>query len=519
MERVARFVGCFIVAIIVGGVLVYAGRPGALSLTTASLRPLKDLRLLDRVLADQPNALADQPNVTAPPPSSAHHQAPLHAAPEPDLNNGTRPTGDRHPPSPLTSASSESSPNVTRTAVVCRYTPTPELCNASDARLNPYREGGVRSAVRESAVDPEALLAAYRREPGLRQLMDLLEHTHLPEGPAGCRLRGREPPGQAAPPGARLCVTPDSLNPFVLEQGFSAFQDAGPFFRPPLRLMKQWFRYQGFPYVTGQGFMKMADFEYETDNWLFGRRHIRFDDAKLANRSLVYWHLEGKDLKTLRRRISELTHHVFIICNSLDEPEFQDWLLDNPFILKVFSVNIPAARASHPKLFPIPLGIRYTTSDVAQQARAMKRRIPPRDLLLASFTVGHGTTRAKRRGRVLQVLEAHFRFSQEELERKNPKYNEEVLSHKFVLSPPGLGLDAYRTWQALYFGRIPIVGPDLPASLYRDLPVLQVRDWGVLTPAYLAGQWSAMTRRRYATQKLTLLWWLRTILRECLLTP
>lgn len=30
---------------------------------------------------------------------------------------------------------------------------------------------------------------------------------------------------------------------------------------------------------------------------------------------------------------------------------------------------------------------------------------------------------------------------------------------KFVLSPPGLGLDAYRTWQALYFGRIPIVGP------------------------------------------------------------
>lgn len=42
---------------------------------------------------------------------------------------------------------------MTRTAVVCRYTPTPELCNASDARLNPYREGGVRSAVRESAVE------------------------------------------------------------------------------------------------------------------------------------------------------------------------------------------------------------------------------------------------------------------------------------------------------------------------------------------------------------------------------
>eukprot|EP00668_Euglena_longa_P034800 GGOE01044673.1.p1 GENE.GGOE01044673.1~~GGOE01044673.1.p1 ORF type:complete len:516 (+),score=117.18 GGOE01044673.1:116-1663(+) len=515
MEKAARFAGCFILVVIIGGVLVSSGQPGAL-ITTATLRPLKDLQIFDQ-------GPAKPPNVTLPlSPSAGHVDAVVlqvgNATGQPLIKNRTRtPTGALQPsgpgamqPSgpPRPATAGELGPNMTRMVVVCQYTPTPELCNGSHTQHNVYLGGGAHSTTRESPTDPAVLLTAYRQEPGLRQLMDLFERTHLPDV-AGCQLRGKEPPGQAAPAGGRLCVMPDSLNPFVLEEDFRAFQDAGPFFQPPARLMKQWFRYQVHPILL----------EYETDNWLFGRRHIHFDDAKLANRSLVYWHLEGRDLRTLRRRISELTHHIFIICNSLDEPEFQDWLLDNPFILKVFSVNVPSTKASHPKLFPIPLGIRYTTADVVQQGRTLKRRIPPRDLLLASFTVGHGTMRAKRRGRVLQVLEAHFRFSQEDLERKNPKYNEAVLSHKFVLSPPGLGLDAYRTWQALYFGRVPIVGPDLPPSLYRDLPVLQVQDWGVLTPAFLERQWQQLTRQKYSTQKLTLLWWLRTILRECLLTP
>jgi hypothetical protein len=54
--------------------------------------------------------------------------------------------------------------------------------------------------------------------------------------------------------------------------------------------------------VDGFGFMKLADAEYESYNWLFGRGHRqnRFNASVLPNRSLVYWHLAGADLEVLR---------------------------------------------------------------------------------------------------------------------------------------------------------------------------------------------------------------------------
>jgi len=341
----------------------------------------------------------------------------------------------------------------------------------------------------------------------------MFERTHLPERCAG--PKGSTP--AAVTPGS--CVTGDALNPLVLRQRFRDYQDAGPFPRPPLAPRNQWFRYQGFPYVTGQGFMKLADFEYETDNWLFGRRHIHFNASRLENRSLVYWHLEGKDLRTLRKRIPELGCHIFVICNSVDDPEFPDWLLNNPYILKVFSVNIPAAKSLHPKLVPLPLGIRFTASEAVQEGRAMKRDHPPGGLLLASFSIGKGTPRADRRRRVLQAVAAEFHFSPPEVEQRNPNYTESVLRHKFILAPPGLGLDTYRAWQALYLGRVPVIGPELPSSLYDGLPVLQVSDWATLTPSTLAAAWANLTHRTYTPEKLTIHWWVRLILRTCLLTP
>eukprot|EP00669_Euglena_mutabilis_P005004 TRINITY_DN16374_c0_g1_i1.p1 TRINITY_DN16374_c0_g1~~TRINITY_DN16374_c0_g1_i1.p1 ORF type:complete len:150 (+),score=35.63 TRINITY_DN16374_c0_g1_i1:146-595(+) len=149
----------------------------------------------------------------------------------------------------------------------------------------------------------------------------------------------------------------------------------------------------------------------------------------------------------------------------------------------------------------------------------MKRDHPPGGLLLASFSIGKSTPRADRRRRVLQALAAEFQLSPPEVEKRNPNYTESVLRHKFILAPPGLGLDTYRAWQALYLGRVPVIGPELPSSLYDGLPVLQVSDWATLTPSTLAAAWANLTHRTYTPEKLTIHWWVRLILRTCLLTP
>ena len=96
-----------------------------------------------------------------------------------------------------------------------------------------------------------------------------------------------------------------------------------------------------------------------------------------------------------------------------------------------------------------------------------------------------------------------------------------VLGSRFTLSPPGNGIDTYRTWEAMYMGRVPIVDSTLPAFLYEDLPCLVVDSWFEVTPARLNATWAAMHRHApgYNLDKLWAPWWLLYMIRHCLVVP
>ena len=58
-----------------------------------------------------------------------------------------------------------------------------------------------------------------------------------------------------------------------------------------------------------------------------------------------------------------------------------------------------------------------------------------------------------------------------------------------MVSPQGKGRACHREWEALSAGAIPLVDWDASramAELYEDMPVLRVRDWRAVTPAFLA---------------------------------
>ena len=48
---------------------------------------------------------------------------------------------------------------------------------------------------------------------------------------------------------------------------------------------------------------------------------------------------------------------------------------------------------------------------------------------------------------------------------------------KFVISPPGNGIDCHRTWEALYVGCIPIVITDKIYDNFKELPILQIDNY------------------------------------------
>ena len=55
----------------------------------------------------------------------------------------------------------------------------------------------------------------------------------------------------------------------------------------------------------------------------------------------------------------------------------------------------------------------------------------------------------------------------------------------FIISPHGNGLDCHRTWEAIWVGTYPIVKESTLDYLYKDLPVVIVKNWSDITENFL----------------------------------
>lgn len=86
--------------------------------------------------------------------------------------------------------------------------------------------------------------------------------------------------------------------------------------------------------------------------------------------------------------------------------------------------------------------------------------------------------------------------------------------YAFSISPHGNGLDCHRTWEDLVLGCIVIVKKSALDPLYKDLPVVIVKDWAEVTQEnmnlWLAKYGDAFTNSTYR-QKLTNQYWLNKI--------
>lgn len=61
-------------------------------------------------------------------------------------------------------------------------------------------------------------------------------------------------------------------------------------------------------------------------------------------------------------------------------------------------------------------------------------------------------------------------------------YLRKLKEYKYIISPPGNGIDCHRNWEAIYCGCIPIVlDSHFTKSMYSDLPVLIIKDYSDIT--------------------------------------
>ena len=82
-----------------------------------------------------------------------------------------------------------------------------------------------------------------------------------------------------------------------------------------------------------------------------------------------------------------------------------------------------------------------------------------------------------------------------------------VSSSRFVLSPHGVGLDCYRTYEALYLGAYVVVKKSSLDEMYKNLPVLIVDQWSDVTEQLLNDTYHRFIRTDFDFDKLFTKYW------------
>lgn len=83
----------------------------------------------------------------------------------------------------------------------------------------------------------------------------------------------------------------------------------------------------------------------------------------------------------------------------------------------------------------------------------------------------------------------------------------DMTKYAFVISPPGVGLDCHRTYEALCLGCIPIVIGGFFNSIFKDLPVLIVKSWSDVTQELLNQTLIDFKDKPFNYEKLDLQYW------------
>ncbi len=226
------------------------------------------------------------------------------------------------------------------------------------------------------------------------------------------------------------------------------------------------------PYITGDGFRSIADHIYDETNKTINLKKIKDNDIIFVNRLFLDDFFSEIHPKIDNKYVL-LTHNHY-------EPITKKYIekIDEK-ITKWYSQNV---LISHPKIVTIPLGIEnlyYYQNGIIKYFNKFKKTKKQKNKILFGFNIN--TNPEERRPAYENIRKNNY--AEKITGWPNPKEYLKLLSkYKFVLSPPGKGVDCIRTWEAMYLNVVPIVKRSKLTTYYEEigLPIWVVEEWSEL---------------------------------------
>ena len=267
-------------------------------------------------------------------------------------------------------------------------------------------------------------------------------------------------------------------------------------------------RRPSYPLITGDGFRALAEHILDEDVC-----HIDLEAFKKGDIVFVKTEFLDRFTQEFLPKISK--PFILITHNSdCDIPGRWNYLLHDPIIITWFGQNVLSRE--HPKLHPIPIGItnRYNyNGESSIYFSAIKKaqnhpRHPKQTLVYWNMNIN--TSPEERKKSYEHFSTKSFCLTLHQLVPfKNYIHN--LLKAQFVVSPRGNGLDCHRTWEALYFGAIPIVKRSGIDELFEDLPVVIIEDWNQVSEEFLKNKLLHLNASPHALEKLWFPYWKKLI--------
>jgi hypothetical protein len=242
-----------------------------------------------------------------------------------------------------------------------------------------------------------------------------------------------------------------------------------------------------YPYVTGMGFRNRAhtiydEFHQDDPSAVMFDGHVVFVKTDLV--APFFSHVMPKIYRSIR-----LITHNSAIGISKDHEVY----LNDPRIISWHAQN---ANFEHPKLFSLPLGLanqRWAHGDLNIIRKVSTARINRDNLVYMNFDLN---TNRERRSMVYDKFHGKD-YVLETPSKSFADYLRDLRSSKYVLSPPGRGIDCHRVWESILMGAIPIVERSHNMSFYEEMPIILVDDWDTISKEWLEGQYDEIKSKDF----------------------
>lgn len=262
-------------------------------------------------------------------------------------------------------------------------------------------------------------------------------------------------------------------------------------------------RPSSYPYIAGDTFRAIANFILDETN-------LNFNPKDVKNGDIIFLKIDYLEFFFINFHPQIDNKYILITHNGdYSAPGKFAHMLDDEKLIMWFGQNSDINY--HPKFYPIPIGIAnqyapHGNVNILNRLIAQYKNAKKDKLLYMNFAPTNHAIRAE----VQRKFEDKI-FCYKASKKSWPDYLIDLATSIFVLSPHGNGLDCHRTWEALLMGSFPIVKSSTLDRLYKDLPVVIIKNWDEITEDFLVKKYEELISTPHDIEKAYASYWLHQI--------